>query len=183
MYKLSLKGVSIPKLEIEYMDTYGDTLNYSLNLLPYSMIIQVAGLLVIYFSPFDNMTMVIVGCCIFGLFNIGFPMSLSMVADSVDYMELKTGIRTDGSAYATYGLATKVGNALGGAIGILLLSATGYVANTQQTVSALKGINIVVNLIPAILFILSTLTCLLWRMTDRQADDIRIALAQKQGQA
>lgn len=153
------------------------------NVLMYSMIIQAAGLLVIYFSPFDNMTMVILGCCIFGLFNVGFPMSLSMVADSVDYMELKTGIRTDGSAYATYGLATKLGNALGGSLGILLLSATGYVANTQQTVGALKGINIVVNLIPAILFILAALACLLWRMTDRQADDIRIALAQKQGQA
>ncbi|MDO5517954.1 MAG: glycoside-pentoside-hexuronide (GPH):cation symporter, partial [Clostridium sp.] len=84
------------------------------NLLMYSMLIQAVGLLVIYFAPFDNMTMVITGCCIFGLFNVGFPMTLSMVADSVDYMELKSGIRTDGTAYATYGLATKVGNALGG---------------------------------------------------------------------
>lgn len=149
------------------------------NVLMYSMLIQALGLLVIYLSPFDNMAMVIIGCCIFGLFNVGFPMSLSMVADSVDYMELKTGIRTDATAYATYGLATKLGNALGGSIGILLLSAFGYVANAQQTASALKGINIVVNLIPAILFILSAVLCLLWKMTDAQADDIRIALDQK----
>lgn len=150
------------------------------NVLMYSMLIQAVGLLVIYLAPFDNMTMVIIGCCIFGLFNVGFPMTLSMVADSVDYMELKTGIRTDGTAYATYGLATKVGNALGGSVGVLLLSAFGYVANAQQTAGALRGINIVVNLIPAVLFILAAALCLLWKMTDAQADDIRIALDNKQ---
>ena len=150
------------------------------NVLMYSMLIQAVGLLVIYLAPFDNMTMVIIGCCIFGLFNVGFPMTLSMVADSVDYMELKTGIRTDGTAYATYGLATKVGNALGGSVGVLLLSAFGYVANAQQTAGALRGINIVVNLIAAVLFILAAALCLLWKMTDAQADDIRIALDHKQ---
>ena len=65
------------------------------NLLMGSMIIQGIGLLVIFFAPFDNIPMVIIGCCIFGLFNVGFPMTLSMVSDSVDYMELKTGVRTD----------------------------------------------------------------------------------------
>lgn len=143
------------------------------NVLMGSMLIQAVGLLVIYFAPFDNMTMVLAGCWIFGLFNVGFPMTLSMVSDSVDYMELKTGVRTDGTAYATYGLATKIGNALGGSIGVLLLAAFGYVANAEQTASALKGINTVVNLIPAILFIVAALACLLWNMSDKDTDDIR----------
>lgn len=150
------------------------------NVLAGSMIIQAIGLLVIYFAPFDNMAMVIAGCCIFGLFNVGFPMTLSMVADSVDYMELKSGIRTDGTAYATYGLATKLGNALGGSVGVLLLSAAGYVANTEQTEAAMRGINTVVNLIPAILFIVAALCCwLFWKMSDKDADDIREQLKQK----
>lgn len=147
-----------------------------------SMLIQAVGLLVIYFAPFDNITMVLVGCWIFGLFNVGFPMTLSMVADSVDYMELKTGIRTDGTAYATYGLATKVGNAIGGSIGVLLLAAFGYVANAEQTVEAMNGINIVVNLIPAILFILGAAACLLWDMSDKDADEIREKLKAKNNQ-
>lgn len=147
-----------------------------------SMLIQAVGLLVIYFAPFDNVTMVLVGCWIFGLFNVGFPMTLSMVADSVDYMELKTGIRTDGTAYATYGLATKVGNAIGGSIGVLLLAAFGYVANAEQTVEAMNGINIVVNLIPAILFILGAAACLLWDMSDKDADEIREKLKVKNNQ-
>ena len=150
------------------------------NVLMVTQIIQGIGMLIIYAAPFDNIPMVIAGSCIFGLFNLGMPMTLSMVADSVDYMELKTGVRTDGTAYATYGLATKIGNALGGAVGVLLLSAFGYVANTQQTPEVMRGINTVVNLIPAILFFLASASCLLWKMSDKDADDIRGKLKEKQ---
>lgn len=149
------------------------------NVLMWSMVIQGIGLLVIYFAPFDNMTMVLTGCWIFGLFNVGFPMTLSMVSDSVDYMELQTGIRTDGTAYATYGLATKLGNALGGAIGVLLLGSFGYVANAKQTEEAMRGINMTVNLLPAILFFLAAAACLLWKLSDKDADDIREQLRKK----
>ena len=149
------------------------------NVLMWSMIIQGIGLVIMYLAPFDNMKMVLAGDIIFGLFNVGFPMSLSMVADSVDYMELKTGTRTDGTAYATYGLATKIGNAVGGAFGILIMSAFGYVANAQQTAQALKGINFTVNLLPAILFFLAAAMCLLWKMTDKEAEDIRAQLREK----
>lgn len=141
-----------------------------------SMAIQAVGLIIMYLAPFDNMTMVMVGNVIFGLFNVGMPMTLSMVADSVDYMELKTGARTDGTAYATYGLATKLGNALGGALGVLIMAAFGYVANAQQTPEALRGINITVNLLPAILFLVATALCFLWNMSDKDADDIRAKL-------
>lgn len=146
------------------------------NVLMWSMILQGVGLLIMYAAPFDNMTMVLAGDIIFGLFNVGFPMSLSMVADSVDYMELKTGERTDGTAYATYGLATKFGNAVGGAFGVLIMGAFGYVANAEQTATALKGINATVNLIPALLFFAAALACLLWNMSDKDADEIRTKL-------
>lgn len=149
------------------------------NVLMISMLIQAVGLFIMFMAPFDNMKMVIAGDCIFGLFNVGFPMTLSMVADSVDYMELKTGIRTDGTAYATYGLATKIGNAIGASVGVLLLSAFGYVANQQQTPEAMTGINVVVNLIPAILFVVAAVCCLLWRMSDKDADEIREQIRQR----
>ncbi len=152
------------------------------NVLMFSMIIQAIGLIIMFLAPFDNIKMVLVGCWIFGLFNVGFPMSLSMVADSVDYMELKSGVRTDGTAYATYGLATKIGNAIGAAAGVLILGAFGYVANAQQTPEAMRGINITVNLIPAILFLVAAACCLLWKMSDKDADDIRAQLAARRGE-
>ena len=146
-----------------------------------SMVMNTIGLLIMYFAPFDNMAMVIVGDVIFGLFNVGMPMTLSMVADSVDYMEEKSGVRTDGTAYATYGLATKIGNAVGGACGVMIMSAFGYVANAQQTPEAMKGINLTVNLLPAILYIGAILACMLWDMTDQDAEDIRARLRSKRG--
>lgn len=149
------------------------------NVLMGSMVLQGVGLIIIYMAPFENLALVMVGCCIFGLFNVGFPMTLSMVADSVDYMELKTGVRTDGTAYATYGLATKLGNAIGGAAGVLLLGMFGYVANAQQTPEALHGINVVVNLIPAVLYFISAAACLRWKMSDADAENIRKQLREK----
>ena len=108
-------------------------------------------------------------------------MTLSMVADSVDYMEEKSGVRTDGTAYATYGLATKIGNAVGGACGVMIMSAFGYVPNAQQTAEAMKGINFTVNLLPAILYFLAIAACFLWNMTDQDAEDIRARLRAKRG--
>lgn len=142
----------------------------------FSMVMQGIALLIMYFAPFNNIPMVIFGDVLFGIFNVGMPMTLSMVADSVDYMEYKTGVRTDGTAYATYGLATKLGNAIGGAVGILIMGAFGYVANAQQTPKALSGINITVNLIPAILYFIAVACCFLWNMSDKDADDIRAKL-------
>ena len=152
------------------------------NTLMLSMVLNAVGLLVIYLAPFDNIPMVIIGDVIFGITSIGFPISLSMVADSVDYMEEKSGVRTDGTAYATYGLATKIGNAVGGAVGLPLMVAFGYVANQGQTPEAMHGINMVVNLFPAILFLLGAAACLLWRMSDKDADDIRARLRSKREQ-
>lgn len=143
------------------------------NALAGTMAVQGIGLVIMYLAPFDNMTMVLVGDWIFGIFNVGFAYSLSMVADAVDYMDWKTGVRTDGTAYATYGLATKFGNAFGGSIGVLLLASFGYVANAQQTPEAMAGINTVVNLIPAIIFFLGAAACLLWDKSDKDVEQLR----------
>lgn len=161
------------------------------NVLAVTMIIQGVGLFITYLAPYDNLPMILFGLVVFGLFNVGAPLSLSMVADAVDYAELKTGLRTDGTAYATYGLATKFGNACGGAFGILLLSAFGYqtgdgamfamqAADPAKFAQVQSGINIVVNLIPAIIFAVAGLCCFMWKMTDKEADDIRAKLRKEE---
>lgn len=146
------------------------------NMLMLTFIGQGVGLLIVYFADFTNMTQIMAGHWIYGIFNCGFPLTLAMVADSVDYQELKTGVRTDGTAYATYGLATKIGNAIGSAIGVLIIAGFGYVANAEQTPAVKGGINLTVNLIPAILFFIAALVLLLWRKTDKDFDDIRVQL-------
>ena len=58
----------------------------------------------------------------------------------------------------------------------------GYVANAQQTPAAQRGINITVNLIPAILFLAACALCFLWNMSDKDADDIRARLIARHAQ-
>lgn len=150
------------------------------NVLAISLAVQGAGLLIMYLAPYDNIPMIIVGDIIFGLFWVCMPLTLSMIADSVDYMEDKTGIRTDGTAYSVYSLGSKFGTAIGSSLGVVIMAAFGYIANAEQTVEAMRGINITVNLIPAILYFLASLVCLFWRMSDKDADDIRARLNVRQ---
>lgn len=153
--------------------------------LTFGMVIEAVGLFIIYFAPYNNLPVIVIGHIIYGVGGIATPVMLSMVADSVDYMDYKTGIRTDGTAFATYGLASKLGNAIGGAVGVLAIGAAGYVAGQQQTEAAMHGINVVVNLAPAIILLIGGLISLLWKLSDKDADDIREKLkirnAQKKG--
>lgn len=146
----SVGGVIGSLLVVPLVRRYG-----KIKMLAIPLAIQGVALLIIYFTDFDNMPIIILGHVLFGLFNMGAPITLSMIADAVDYQELKTGIRTDGTAYATYGLATKLGNAIGASAGLLIMGYFGYQANAQQTPQALQGINIVANLLPAILFFMA----------------------------
>lgn len=136
---------------------------------------QSAGLFIVYFAPFDNMTQIMIGHWVYGIFNCGFPICLAMVADCVDFWEDKTGIRQDGSYYATYGLSTKLGNAIGSAVGVLIISGFGYVAGSmEQSERALDGINMTVNLMPAILLAVAAVALwFLWDKSDKDFDNIR----------
>lgn len=136
---------------------------------------QGLGLFIVYFAPFDSMTMILAGHWIYGIFNCGFPICLAMVADCVDYQQHRTGIRMDGSYYALFGLSTKFGNAIGSGVGILLISAFGYVANQEQSMEAMAGINVTVNLLPAILLVVAgILLLILWDKSDREFDRVRL---------
>lgn len=140
---------------------------------------QGIALLAMYFTPFDNLTLIIIESGLVGFFNVSFPCSLSLLGDAIDYNEYKTGMRNDGIAYATYGLAQKLGNAIGASVGVLLLASFGYVANAQQTPETLHGINIVVNLIPAIIFFLTAIFAFIWRLKDSEADEVRAKLHER----
>lgn len=140
---------------------------------------QGIALLAMYFTSFDNLTLIIIESGLVGFFNVSFPCSLSLLGDAIDYNEYKIGVRNDGIAYATYGLAQKLGNAIGASVGVLLLAAFGYVANAQQTPETLHGINMVVNLMPAIIFFLTAIFAFTWRLKDSEADEVRAKLHER----
>jgi len=85
-----------------------------------------------------------------------------MVPDTVEYGHWKTGVRSEGMPYAFFSLMQKMGLAIGGAFAALMLGWTGYVANVEQSASAVAGIESLFNLIPAGFSILCLLMLLLY---------------------
>jgi sugar (glycoside-pentoside-hexuronide) transporter len=101
-----------------------------------------------------------------GIITSGVAMTLpfSMLSDSVDYGEWKTGVRAAGllTAIGT-AFCVKAGAGLGGAFTGWILAATGYVANAEQAPRALLGIDIGFIWIPALFYALATVPVLFYR--------------------
>ena len=144
------------------------------NALALSMLLKGLTFIWIFMVPFDNITMLIVAHCFNAIVGFGFAPTLSMIADSIDYQDNKTGVRSDGIAFAFSGLSTKLGGAIGSSMGIMLLTYFGYVAGAEVTAAAQNGINITTNLVCGVLHLVAAIIPILfWNMTDGQADEIR----------
>lgn len=171
----SLLGNIISPVLVKHMGAHGKR-----NVLVASEGIKGLALIAIFFIPFENIPLIVAAHVVFALAGFGFPSTLAMVTDSIDYQDEKTGVRSDGIAYACYGLSTKMGNAFGGSIGIMLLAAFGYTAGSEVTAAAQHGINLAANLIPGIFFLVSTLIFFIfWKMTDKEADEIRVRITER----
>lgn len=75
----------------------------------------------------------------------------SMVPDTVEYGEFRTGIRGEGAIYGLVSLTQKVALGLGVGLLGLLLDAIGYRPNVEQGDETLSGITILLTLAPAFL--------------------------------
>lgn len=136
-----------------------------------STVIQMIGNVMMLVAPFDNFTVVLIGFSVAG-WGVG-GLTLSLVPDAIDYMELKTGVRNDGTAYAFNGFGRKLGSAIAGAVGVQLLAAVGYVANqSEQAAATLSGIRIVVSMTPFVCGLLTILIlAFMWDLTPEKVEE------------
>jgi glycoside/pentoside/hexuronide:cation symporter, GPH family len=72
----------------------------------------------------------------------------SMVPDTVEYSQWKTGLRREGIIYGAFFFCQKFPAALAALIVGLVLKHVGYTANTEQTPESLMGIRLLLTLIP-----------------------------------
>lgn len=86
--------------------------------------------------------------------------SWALITDVIDYSELKNGVREDGSIYAMYSFARKLGQAASSGLIGILLSIIGYNDKTQFDPVVTEGIFNISTILPAIGFIL--LSIILW---------------------
>lgn len=88
--------------------------------------------------------------------------SWALITDVIDYSELKNGIREDGSVYALYSFARKLGQAAAAGLTGTMLTAIGYTDATAFEESVRNGIFNISTLIPAVGFVLLALILWLW---------------------
>jgi glucuronide carrier protein len=91
----------------------------------------------------------------------------ALEADTVEYGEWQSGVRTEGATYAIFSFTRKAGQALGGAAGAYALSLGGYVAKApEQTDGALTAIRAAAGLVPAGFALLAALIMLTYPLTE-----------------
>lgn len=95
---------------------------------------------------------------------VAMAIPFSILSDSVDYGEWKTGIRAAGVLTALgAAFCLKAGSGIGGALPAWIMSAHGYAPNTPQTPSSLWGIEIGFIWLPAAFFTLSLIPVLFYQ--------------------
>lgn len=111
----------------------------------------------------------------FGFLASGMAMAMpfSLLSDSVDYGEWKTGIRSAGLLTAVgAAFCLKAGSGLGGALPAWILQATGYIPHVPQSARALQGIEWGCIWVPALFFLLAAIP--VWFYGQYEAQEPRI---------
>jgi Na+/melibiose symporter-like transporter len=119
---------------------------------------------------------------IFGVIASAVAMTLpfSLLSDSVDYGEWKTGIRAAGLLTAVgASFCFKAGTGIGGALPAWTMAAYGYIPNARQTVSSLAGIEIGFVWLPAAFFALALLPVLFYSKYEAMEPRIRKELDER----
>lgn len=125
-----------------------------------------------------------------GLFVVGLGMALlntmtwALEADTVEYGEYKTGIRTEGATYAAFSFTRKVGQAVGAAVASYALAIIGYSstprgsAKLPQTLEVQDGIARAMAFLPMAFFVIAFLVMSTYPLTEARFKEIMISIAQ-----
>ena len=96
----------------------------------------------------------------------------ALEADTVEYGEWKTGIRTEGTTYAMFSFTRKMGQAIGGAAGAFALGFVGFnsaaaKAGETQSADAIHGVQLATGLLTAGFILVSLLVMWFYPLTDK----------------
>ncbi len=105
----------------------------------------------------------------------------ALITDVIDYSEIKNGVREDGSVYALYSFARKLGQAASSGVSGALLTMIGYdetasAAGRAQLDSVREGIFNISTLVPAIGLIALALILWFWYPLKKKAVDENVRI-------
>lgn len=154
------------------------------NLWLWGLVGSVAGQFLIYFAA--PSVPAVLAAWILGVIASAVAMTLpfSLLSDSVDYGEWKTGISAAGLLTAVgASFCLKAGTGLGGALPAWTMGAFGYIPNTRQSASSLAGIEIGFIWLPAVFFALAILPVLFYSRYEAMEPQIHLELEQRRAPA
>jgi glucuronide carrier protein len=143
--------------------------------------LMLLGGLIVLFAPAQNIPLAF-GGMVLALLGIMLVNMLvwALEADTVEYGEWKTGVRTEGITYALFSFTRKTGQAVGGALAAYAIAFGGYQAGVeQQTVSAEWGIRAATGGIPAVFALLAIVIMLIYPLTDQRHAEIVAEIAER----
>jgi glucuronide carrier protein len=92
----------------------------------------------------------------------------ALEADTVEYGEWKTGVRTEGITYALFSFTRKLGQAVGGAMAAFVIGAGGYVGGVAaQSQSAINAIRFASGFAPAIFILIGIAIFFRYPLTEQ----------------
>lgn len=136
-------------------------------------IAQAACCVAFYFMGESHASSILVAAVglVYGATNMMGLVSYGLVGELIDDNWIRTGKRSDGMIVTVISFSTKIGNAIGGAIGIVILGAVGFVANSEMAAETLTKMNAVINFGPAICFAAAIIPLLMIRMTNKKGKE------------
>jgi glucuronide carrier protein len=108
----------------------------------------------------------------FALYGVGLAavnmLMFALEADTVEYGEWRTGVRTEGTTYAVFSFTRKLGQAIGGAAAAYGLGLVGYLAGAeQQTQATQDGIRHIAGFVPAIFIAIGVAIMVAYPLTEK----------------
>jgi glucuronide carrier protein len=133
----------------------------------FSSLLTVIGGAIVFFSPASQVWFGFTGLVIslVGVLAVNIVV-WALEADTVEYGEWKTGVRTEGITYALFSFTRKTGQAVGGALAAYALALGGYKSGAVQTPDAVFGIQLAAGALPAVMTILAVLVMAKYTLTD-----------------
>lgn len=130
----------------------------------------IVNMILFFLSPSNaSSTLVLVLLFVAGALN-GFCTALlyGMIGDTVEYGQWKTGLRADGLCSSGTSFMLKLGGAIAPTMLLAMLAANGYVEGAAvQTAGALSTMNVVMNLVPALLAAISFVLFLFYKLDTK----------------
>lgn len=147
-----------------------------------SQICTVAALLLIFLGDPFNLPYMIFCHVLYGTSFLGSSISVALLRDAIDKIELESGVRVDGTVAGLNGLSFKSASALGTSAGLVIIGMAGYVGGQTVTPAIADGINRAVNLVPAIVVLLALVPLAIYKMSEKEAKEIQDKLEMRRSE-